>query len=137
VSFNRGAAIFARDVNANQSALESDGSAIPINIDVAAGQALFSAGFRGFGASEVNLRSAFRSLREYSDAVTQDFGETLNDSEPSARICASAAIGQLANPELGHQWRVAWQNAESPSGTGQNRLYYAFPQQLPLWRNDN
>ena len=98
---------------------------------------ILSTRFRGFRAGKVNFRRALGGFREDSDAVAQNFSETLNDGENSAGICAGSAIVQLADSKLCHQRRVARQYAELSFRARHHHLDDAFAQELPLWRDDD
>src|SRR5580658_7010188 len=100
-TFDRSAAIFARNLDSDDGALERYKGAVPIDIGISGGQALFRAGFCGFRARQVNLRGSLGGLREHGDAVAQNFSEALDDSEDSAGVRAGSAISELANSQLG------------------------------------
>ena len=97
----------------------------------------FRASFCRFGAGKVNFRRALGGFREDGDAVAQDFGETLDDGENSAGICARSAISQFADAKLGHERSVSRQNAELSFRAGNYDLNDAFAQELPLRRDDD
>jgi hypothetical protein len=136
-SFNGSASIFARHLDSDDGALERYKSAVPVDIGITGGQALFRASFCSFRARQVNLRGSLGGLREHGDAVAQNFSETLENSEDSARLRASSAISELANPQLGHQRRVPRQYAEFTLGAWHHDLHDVFAQKLPLRRDDN
>src|SRR3977135_1625626 len=75
------AAILLSHLNANQSALERDGCAVPVDVGICGGQAFLSAGQGGLRPGEIDLRGKLSRLRQNSDAVRQDFGESADDSE--------------------------------------------------------
>src|SRR6267143_6499277 len=122
VGARRRAAIFSRHLHANQSALERDGCAVPIDVAVSGGQALLSAGQGGLRPAEIDLRGKLRSFRQNGHAVPQDLRKSADDGEMRRFLAAHVVIAQLPDTQLGDQRRMPWQDTEVAISAG--KLYF-------------
>src|SRR5260370_30251307 len=80
-SRNKGAALLAGHLDANQRALQCNVGAVPIDIRIVRGQSLLGASQRVLGALQVNLFRALGRLRKNGDAIRHNFGKSPNDRD--------------------------------------------------------
>src|SRR5580658_3248311 len=91
-ALDRGAAIFTCHLDSDNGSLQRDKRAVPIDVRVAGGQALFRARLGSFRAGEINFRGALSSFRENRNPVAQHFRESLNNGQTTAGVCAGSPI---------------------------------------------
>src|SRR6266850_3662649 len=137
VGTDRRAAILLSNLNANQSALERDGCAVPIDVGISGGQVFLSAGQGGLRPGEIDLRGKLRRLRQNGNAVRQDFGEPADDSEVRRFLAAGVVVAQLSDSQFGNQRRVPRQYAEVAFGTRKLHFLRALAKLLSLRRDDH
>src|SRR5437763_2208665 len=77
----RHAAELARNLNADEGALERDAGTVPVNVGCSGGKPLLCAGLRSFRALKVNFSGQLGSFRKDGHAIRQELREAANDSK--------------------------------------------------------
>src|SRR5947208_11985026 len=96
----RHAAELARNLNADEGALERYAGTVPVNVGGSGGKPLLCAGLRSFRALEVNFSGQLGSFREDGHAIRQDLREAANDSK-RRRPLRCALKRQFADAQFG------------------------------------
>src|SRR5689334_6159896 len=124
-------------LNANEGALKSNGSTVPIDVGISRSKPLFRASFGSFRALNVDFCGQLRSFREDRYAIPQNLRETAYDRHWIGLSLVLFPIGQLTDPQLSHQRRVPRQNSKVTIRARQSGFDGAHTEQLPHRRHDH
>ena len=102
------------DVEAGGGAFQGDGGALEVGVGVAAAQALFGALLGLLRPGHVDVLGALGDLGENRGLVGQDLGESPRHRDLVA--LPVGLVGNLADPKLGNQRRVAGEHAGPERG---------------------
>ena len=91
-------------------------------------QALLGAVAGRFRASHIDLRRAFRAVRQHDHAIGQNFHKSAH--RRAGKHAASGVVSEFADPHLGQQRRVPRQHANIPAKHRDLRLAHRFANDL-------
>src|SRR5467141_2916520 len=95
---NKGAAPLGCNLDADQSALERNVCAVPIDIGIAGGQALLGTSQRIFGTLQIDLFGALGGFGKNRYAIRKNLGKSANNSEMRGFLATGIVIAELADP---------------------------------------
>src|SRR5215467_9882983 len=81
VGISRHPAEFARNLDANESALKGHAGAVPIDVGSPGSKSLFGAYLCGFRALEIDFGGQFGGFREDGHAIRQNLREAAHDGK--------------------------------------------------------
>src|SRR5947207_4468419 len=134
---NERAALFGAHLDADQSALQRDVCAVPINVGIARGQALLGTGQRIFGALQIDLFGALGGFCKDRHATRKNLGKSANNGEMRGLLTTEIMIAEFANPQLGDERRVPREYAKIAALPRQLHLNGFLSDQLALRRVDD
>src|SRR5467141_4966696 len=98
---NKGAAPLGCNLDADQSALQRDVCAVPIDIGIVRGQALLGTSQSIFGTLQIDLFGALGGFCEDRYAIRKNLGKSANDGEMRGLLAPEVMIAEFGNPQLG------------------------------------
>src|SRR5713101_9676047 len=103
---NEGATPLCCNLDADQSALQRDICAVPIDVGIVRGQSLLGTRQRIFGALQIDLFGALGGFCKDRHAIRKNLGKSANDGEMRGLLATEIMIAEFANPQLGDERRV-------------------------------
>src|SRR6202521_3079979 len=134
---NQGAAPLGGDLDADQSALQRDVCAVPIDVGIVRGQALLGTSQRIFGALQIDLFGALGGFCKDRHAIRKNFGKSANNGEMRGLPATGIMIAEFADPQLGDQRRVPWEYSKIAVLPRQLHFDGFLAEQLALRRDDD
>src|SRR6266851_50781 len=135
-TWNERAALFGAHLDADQSALQRDVCAVPIDVGIIGGQALLGASQRIFGALQIDFFGALGGFCKDRYATRKNLGKSLNNSEMRGLLATEIVIAKFADPQLGDERRVPREYAKMAALPRQLHLN-GFPAEQPALRRDD
>src|SRR6202171_6002184 len=133
---NQGAAPLGGDLDADQSALQRDVCAVPIDVGIVRGQALLGTSQRIFGALQIDLFGALGGFRKDRHAIRKNLGKSANNSKMRGFLATEVVIAEFADPQLGDERRVPREYAKIAALPWQLHFDGFLAEQLALRRDD-
>src|SRR6202521_2296935 len=109
---NESAAPLGCDLDADQSALQRDVWAVPIDIGIVRGQALLGTSQRIFGALQIDLFGALGGFCKDRYAIRKNLGKSANNCEMRGLLATKIVIAEFAEPQFGYERRVPREHAK-------------------------
>src|ERR1700694_1963532 len=97
---NERAAPIGCTLDAEQSALERDVCAVPIDIGIVRGQALLGTSQRISCTLQIDLFGALGGFCKNRYAIRKDLGKSANNSEMRGFLATEIVIAELTDPQL-------------------------------------
>src|SRR6267143_4735756 len=119
---NESTAPLGCNLDADQSALERNVCAVPIDIGIVRGQALLGASQCIFGTLQIDLFGTFGGFCQDRYAIRKNLGKSANDSEMRGFLATGIVIAEFADPQLGDERCVPREYSKIPT----------LPRQLPF-----
>src|SRR5215471_15533768 len=97
---NRGTVPLSGHLDAQQSPLQRNHCAIPVDVGSAGSQAFLGALASGFGSRKIDFFSTFRRFRQHRDAAAQNLCKALHHGHRNYGARAVDSILELADAEF-------------------------------------
>src|ERR1700694_2238577 len=133
---NQGAAPLGGDLDADQSALERDVCAVPINVGIVRGEALLGTSQRIFGALQIDLFGALGGFCKDRYAIRKNLGKSANNCEMRGLLATEIVIAEFADPQFGYERRVPREHAKIAVLPRHLHFNGFLAEQLALRRDD-
>src|ERR1700730_6671278 len=133
---NESATPLGGHLDADQSALQRDVYAVPINVGIVRGHALLGTSQRIFGALQIDLLGALGGFCKDRYAIRKNLGKSANNSEMRGLLAAEIVIAEFADPQLGDERRVPREYPKISALPWQLHLNGFLAEQLALRRDD-
>src|ERR1700687_3364759 len=133
---NESAAPLGCDLDADQSALQRDVCAVPIDIGIVRGQALLGTSQRIFGTLQIDLFGALGGFCKNRYAIRKDLGKSANNSEMRGFLATGIVIAEFTDPQFGDERRMSREYAKIAALPRHLHLNGFLAEQLAL-RRDN